>query len=389
MLKTIKLFRKAYNLKSVIHIITGLTCGGAEHALFNLLAGGLADRVSPVVLSLQDYGTYGELIKAIGVPVHVLGIQNGFMAPGSIIRLRNLVRDVQPDVIQGWMYHGNLAASLAGWLAPGRPAVSWNIRHSLYSLADEKLLTRQVIRANQRLSSRVDAIVYNSSISRQQHEAFGFAKLHGQVISNGFDVKALRPRSVSREIALAAMPIPKNALVVGHVARFHPMKDHASFLRAAVQVALQLPHAHFLVAGREVNLDNPALAGVVPAELFDRFHFLGERDDVPILMQAMDVFCISSAWGEAFPNVLGEAMASGVPCVTTDVGDSAIIVGDTGIVVPPSDVKALAQGLLNILTKTEDERRSLGDAARMRVICNYALPSIVDEYSDLYTTLIK
>jgi glycosyltransferase involved in cell wall biosynthesis len=373
----------------VLHIITSLSTGGAEHALYNVLSGGLAKSGQAVVVSLRDEGTYGQHLIGLGVPVYTLEIRRGLPGLKAITLLRRLVREFQPDVIQGWMYHGNLAASLAGRMAPGYPAVAWNVRHSLYSLADEKFLTQQVIRMNQRLSSRVDAILYNSHISRKQHEVFGFAQARGRVISNGFDVDVIHPSSTTRGSTLCAMSIPKSAQVIGHVARFHPMKDHATFLKAAVQVAIKLPQVRFLVVGRGVDLVNPALVGIVPTHLVDRFHFLGERDDVPVLMQAMDVLCTSSAWGEAFPNVLGEAMATGIPCVATDVGDSSVIIGDTGIVVPPSDSQALAQGLLAMLSKTGDERQALGSAARQRVVANYTLPTIVNEYKELYAALMK
>lgn len=372
----------------IIHVITGLSTGGAERALYKLLTSSHDKQHNLAVISLSDKGTYGPIIRALDIPVYSLGIKYGLPRPIAILRMKGIVKEFRPDIIQGWMYHGNLAATLAGWLAPGNPAVAWNVRHSLYSLAGEKPLTRQVIRANKHLSSRVDAIVYNSSISRRQHEEFGFSKSKGHVISNGFDVKVLKPSSASREATLSAISIPNNAQVIGHVARFHPIKDHANFLRAAVQVALQMPQARFMVVGREVNLGNPALAGIVPQDLVDRFCFLGERDDVSVLMQAMDVLCTSSL-SEAFPNVLGEAMATGVPCVATDVGDSAIIIGDTGIVVPPSDSQALAQGLLKILSKTEEERYTLGCAARLRVIENYTLSKIDQEYNSLYTMLMK
>jgi glycosyltransferase involved in cell wall biosynthesis len=167
------------------------------------------------------------------------------------------------------------------------------------------------------------------------------------------------------------------------------MKDHASFLWAAVQVARANPTARFLMVGREVSPDNPALAGIVPPDCIDRFVFTGERSDVHRLMQATDVLATSSAWGEAFPNVLGEAMACGVPCVATDVGDSAAIVGDTGIILPPSDTGALAAGLKAMLQKSPRERQALGRAARQRVQASYSLDSVVAQYTDMYQTLSK
>lgn len=368
----------------VVHFITGLATGGAERALYNVLAGGLASSSNPVVVSLRDEGTYGHLIRAEGVPVYALGLRQGIPGPAALWQLRRLVRHISPDIVQGWMYHGNLAASVAARMTAGpRPAVAWNIRQCLYSLAEEKPLTRQVIHFSRWLSGEADSILYNSRLSRDQHEAFGFAAQRGRVIPNGFDTERLCSNDERGRAIREALGIPLKKTVIGHVARFHPMKDHASFLRAAVSVMRERADVVCLLVGRMVNFQNPALAGIVPLELKERFFFVGERNDVPDLMRAMDLFCQSS-WSEAFPNVLGEAMALGVPCVATDVGDSRDIIGDTGMVVRPSDSSALAQGLLAMLARTTMERVALGRAARLRIETYYGLVGVVEQYNDTY-----
>lgn len=367
----------------VLHVITGLATGGAERALYNVLAGGLVKGIDIGVLSLLGQGTLGTKIWQLGVPVYTLDICGGLPGAQALGRLRRIVCSVQPDIIQGWMYHGNLAACIARRFAPGWPGVVWNVRQSLYSLQGEKLLTRQVIRANRYWSGGVDGIVYNSRLSRTQHTRFGFDDRRARVIPNGFDLERLRPDREVGERVRAELGLPEDAAVIGHVARFHPMKDQAGFLRAAARVSRAMPRARFLVVGRNVSPAHPALAGIIPSELSERFVFTGERRDPERLMQAMDVLCLSS-WSEAFPNVLGEAMACGVPCVATDVGDSADIVGDTGIIIPSSDSDALAEGLLEMLAKATSERERLGRAARDRVTRHYALPRIVEHYADLY-----
>lgn len=371
----------------ILHIISGLSMGGAERALYNVLSGGLAGQYDTAVISLRDVGVFGELIEALQVPVHALDIRGMVPAPRVLSQLRRVMRGFGPDVVQGWMYHGNVAASVAAHVVPSRPAVAWNVRHSLYGLGNEKLLTRQVIRAGRRLSAGADAVVYNSRISRDQHEAFGFDGKRAEVIPNGFDLAGLGPDATIGARVRRELSIPGEAPLVGHVARFHPMKDHVSFLHAAVSVAESVPEVRFLVVGREVSPDNSALAGIVPPGLVDRFRFPGERPDVSDLMRAMDVLCTSSAWGEAFPNVLGEAMACRVPCVATDVGDSADILGDTGVVVPPSDSEALARGLRAVLERPSKERAALGRAARARVERSYGLDAVVAKYAELYSSL--
>ena len=370
----------------VIHFITGLATGGAESALYNLLQGGLAERFESHVVSLTDKGTIGSRIQDLGVPLTALGMRTGSPSAAGLWQLRSVVRDFRPDVLQGWMYHGNMAVNIAHTFAPGRPALAWNVRHSLYGLAHEKYMTRQVIRVNRLLSRKAGTIIYNSRLSREQHEAFGFYSHRGQVIPNGINLRRFVPSHDGRQRVRHKLGIPEGAFVVGHVARLHPMKDHERFLRAAVKVASKHSEVHFLLSGRDVSLETPVLAGLVPAWAREHFHLLGERDDVPYLMSAMDIFCQSS-WSEAWPNVLGEAMATGVPCVATDVGDSADIVEDTGKIVPPRDSGALAGAIEDLLAMPSDERLARGVSARAQIETNYALTNVVDQYAAVYIGL--
>lgn len=372
----------------ILHIITSLSTGGAQQALYNLLSGGLAHRCDCSVLSLRDEGTIGAAIDAAGVPVHTLDLHPGRPSPAALVRLARLLRSLRPELIQGWMYHGNLIARLAAGMLPVRPVLAWNVRQSLYDLEAEKPLTRAVIRINRACSKGADAIVYNSHRSREHHERFGFASARAHVIPNGFDLTRLCPDSQTALAVRRELEFGPDALVVGHIARFHPMKGHETFLHAAVELAKRLPRVRFLLAGSEVTADNPALRERVPPELMTRFRLLGERRDVPRLMQAIDVYC-SSSCSEAFPNILGEAMASGRPCVATDVGDSAAVVGETGIILPPSDGTELARALTAMLQESPEERRRRGAAARARIAAHYSLDAIVERYARLYESPIN
>jgi len=371
----------------ILHIITSLSTGGAEWALFNLLHGGLDQHFDSFVISLGNEGTMAPQIRALGVPVTSLNMRGGLPSLSGLAKLRRVVRECEPDLIQGWMYHGNLAAVLARTFAQTHLALIWNIRHSLYSLKLEKLMTRQVIRANRFFSTTPDVVLYNSELSREQHEAFGFSSGKSQVIPNGINVQRFGASSEARKGIRSELGIPAIALVVGHVARLHSMKGHPAFLRVAVDLAHRYPELHFLLIGRDVSIDNNPLAELIPRQMRDRFHLLGERGDVPKLMSAMDIYCQSSKWGEGFPNALGEAMAVGVPCVATDVGDSAIIVGDTGVVVPSGNEEALTTGIETLLIMSLEDRRLLGVRARARIETNYKLEMIVDRYADLYEKL--
>ncbi len=372
----------------IVHIITGLSTGGAQRALYNLMRGGLGVRFNSHIVSLSNEGTMGPLIRELGVPVTTLNMLGGLPSLSGLVKLRRIVREFQPDLIQGWMYHGNLAATLARTFARRHPALAWNVRHSLYDLGYEKPMTRQVIRLNMFFSSSPNMLLYNSQLARKQHEAFGFALGNGLVIPNGIDVQRFCFSDESRTRVRSELGIPAEANVVGHVARLHPMKGHRFFLRAAADLAQRYPETHFLICGQNVSLENVALRQLIPVRAHDRFHLLGERGDVSELMSAMDIFCLSSVWGEGFPNVIGEAMATGLPCVVTDVGDSAVVVGDTGVVVPPQDESAFVTGVESLLTMSPEERRMLGASAQARIEASYTLEAIVGQYASLYEKLL-
>ena len=373
----------------IIHIITGLSIGGAEQALYNLLKGGLAERFDNCVISLRDKGPMGLKISLLGVPVIALNMHAKKLPLTGLVKLIRIIREFSPDLIQGWMYHGNLIGSFSRVVAPGKPALVWNVRHSLSDLSQEKITTQQVIRINRWFSFGADVILYNSHRSREQHEIFGFSKVGAKVIPNGIDTHIFSFSSKDRKYIRSKLDIPENACVVGHMARLHPMKDHATFMQAAKSLSYRYQNLYFLLSGRDVSFDNIMLSQELSSQVRHRFYFLGERNDVHKLMSAIDIFCLSSAWGEGFPNVLGEAMATSIPCVATDIGDSSLVVNKTGIIVPPCDVNALEEGIESLLTMSSEDRISLGRSALERIEINYKLSKIVEKYASLYNELAK
>lgn len=364
----------------VVHVISGLGVGGAERALFNLLSA-LSDeeRTECRVVSLTSSGTYGPKIQSLGIPVQALGLSRRATTWFSLLTLRHQLRHEGPKVVVSWMYHANIVAWLVSRWLPEPPRLLWNIRHSLYTLDDEKPLTRWVIRAHKWLYKSVAAVVYNSQLSREQHTAFGIRSANSFVIPNGFDTVTWCPDESERAALRQALGIPSDARVVGHVGRYHPLKDQASLLRAIHSVLSRDSRVHLLLIGRELSPDNQALKKYFDELPIGRVHVLGERLDVPLLMRAMDVFCLSSR-SEAFPNVLGEAMASGVVCVSTDAGDARLIVGESGRVVPIGDVGALAQALWEMLEKDDADLISLGANARERIVKNFSMNHALSAY---------
>jgi glycosyltransferase involved in cell wall biosynthesis len=372
----------------VLHIINDLSIGGAEMMLYKLLSGMNGERFSPVVISLKDHGKLRERIKALGVPVYSLMMKQGMPNPASFWRLVRLVRKVKPDLIQGWMWHGNLVAQLASAFAPGRLAVLWSIRQSLYSLDYEKPTTAFIIKLGARLSRKPTKILYNSRTSAAQHGAIGYRLDKTLVIPNGFDAKLFAPSAEARRTVRNELGVAENTLLIGLTGSYHPKKDHSNFLHAAALLLKSYPDVQFVLSGRGINWTNHELGDLVQElGLAERIHLLGERQDMPRISAALDI-ATSSSYVEGFPNVIGEAMSCGVPCVVTDVSDLPWIVGETGRVVPPRDSAALARAWAELVALGPQGRKDLGEAARARVMECFSLASVVAQYEKLYESVI-
>jgi glycosyltransferase involved in cell wall biosynthesis len=369
----------------VLHTITGVSMGGAEMMLYRLLARSDRDRFAPTILSLLRPGPIGERIRAMDVPVLTLGMrQDRPLSPG-MLRLIRIARSIQPTLIQGWMYHGNLTASICALLSSGRPPVIWNVRHSIHDIANETRLTRGFIRLGAALSSSPRAIIYNSHLGASQHEQLGYDAKKTVVIPNGFDCQLFRPRSEMAEKLRREVGIDRERTIIGMVARNHPQKDSSNLIKATAMLVRRAINVHVLIVGVGFDAGNAELARTIEqAGVTGRVSLMGQRHDIPEIVAGLDIATLSSAWGEGFPNVLGEAMACGVPCVTTDIGDSAWIVGRTGMVVPPRDAEALADALGRLVVLGHEGRQQLGAAARARVVENFEVDDIVRRYESLY-----
>ena len=203
------------------------------------------------------------------------------------------------------------------------------------------------------------------------------------VIPNGFDLNLFKPDLEGRTLVRQELRIPEDTMLIGMVGRFDPQKDHYNFIKAAALLQKEIPDVQFLLCGDDITWENQKLSKWIDETGFHGyFHLLGRRSDISRIMTALDI--ASSSYGEGFPNVVGEAMSCGVPCVVTDVGDSALIVGDTGIVVPPKDPNALALAWKKLIEIGKDKRQKLGHNARLRIRENFNLPSVVRRYEELY-----
>ncbi len=369
----------------IVFVITGLNMGGAETMFYRLLAVLDRDRFTPEVVSLSDEGVYGTKIRSLNIPIHSLGMRSGIPSPWAFFRLVDILRRIRPAVIQTWMYHADLIGGLAGLVV--RVPVIWGIRNYSLDPAFVKEGTIRVARLNARLSKRIpQKVVVCSDGARRQHVGIGYDPGKFVTIPNGYNLDQFRPAPPARSSLRHELGLDPNAFLIGLVARFDPLKDHQTFIKAAAIFLGQFPDTHFVLCGSGISLENAAIVRWIDAAgVRAKFHLLGFREDVPYIMAGLDINTLSSV-GEAFPNVLGEAMACGIPCVTTDVGDAAEIVGDTGIVVQPGDPQALARGWDQLIELTVQERVSLGERARERIHSLYDIHQIAKQYEALYAS---
>lgn len=368
-----------------MHIINGLSVGGAEMMLYKLLSAMDRTRFESVVVSLTGDGPLSARIADLDVPVHRIGLRVDGTAPAAGWRFMSVIRRLRVDLVQGWQYHGSLAARFAQMLLPHRVPMLWNIRHSISDLRDEPRMTAAVARLGARFSHAAARIVYAARTSALQHEALGYRADTRVVLPNGFDTERFVPSDEARLRLRDELGLAPSTPVIGKIARYHRMKDHAGFFQAANLLLRSQPGVHFVLAGDNVDRANAEMARLIdtPA-LAERTHLLGRRDDVHHLVAAVDILTSASAYGEGFPNVIGEAMACGVPCVATDVGDSAAIIGDLGRVVPPRQPGALAAAWTDLLALDRAGRVALGLMARRRIVEQYGLRSVVARYEELY-----
>ena len=347
-------------------------------------------RYSHTVVSLSDIGVVGQQLRDLGVEVVTLGLNSVFQLPQVFFRLVKLTRYQRPDIVQTWMYHADLIGGLAARLAGCRKVI-WGIRNTdLFPGSGVSQTTGWIMKLCAILSGFIPhTILCVAHRAKIAHADAGYALHKMTVISNGFDVETYKPDSSIRYRIRQSLNVPPNTLIVGSIGRFNEYKDHRSFVLALASLASADSKTCFLLVGREVDSGNVTLMQWIKETGYaNRFRLLGERNDVSAILAAMDIFCLHSK-SEGFPNVLGEAMCTGLPSVVTDVGDAGLLLGDAGLVVSPQDPEGLAQCLLILVQSSPETRASLGNTARERIKENYSLEGVKRQYEDLYQKVMS
>ena len=369
----------------IIHILVNLTVGGAEMALLKLLSRLDRTKYDCKVISLKGIEEMGKRLIALGIPVESLNLRlsNFFI---SFYRLIKIIKREKPNIVQTWMYHADLLGGLASRLV-GIKNIIWGIRNQ-YSKDSKNLRfrTRLIAKVCSYLSFWLPKyIVACSDSSKFSHVALGYDQKKIKVIYNGVDLK--RFTVIQERINFKGRKKTQAVIHIGTLGRYNSVKDYPNLLQAAKIVIEKNKNVVFQLAGRELDSDNNELIKLINRlGLIHYVELLGQLDNPADYLQTLDIFVLSSL-SEGFPNVLIEAMACGVPCISTNIGDCKHIIQNTGIVVEAQNSNKLAEAILNMIDYKQHKRALLGKAARNRVEKKFDIQTNVAEFEILYHSL--
>ena len=368
--------------RTIIVFTTGLSTGGAEMMLLKIVRFFKGSEIKLLIVSLGPNSFIADAIEQEGALVYKIGLSKNVFSIFRLLKIIPILWSYGPAVYQGWMYHGNIIAVLANLFRPSLMTFI-SIRKTLNSLRGEGLLFRLAVRMDAILSHFSEKIVFVSEEAIGFHHSIGYPLEKSCVIHNGFDVNHYRPDRQEGLKLRQTYGIPERAIVIGNIGRFHRMKNHEGFFRSTLPLMLINQDIHLLMVGK----------GVEAAAFFhlngfecvqDRIHFMGEVADTLPYLRAMDIFCLNSSYGEGFPNVLGEAMATEVLCISTNVGSSKLVIGDTGVIIKPDDDNALRESLERLILEGRSFRENMGRASRDRIVKYFTIEETAKKFARLW-----
>lgn len=372
----------------IFHVITGLNNGGAESSLYRLTT---ADSYNQhIVISLTDMGIYGERLSQAGLHVDALHMKRGSISPLSVFKLFALIKSVKPDVVQTWMYHADLIGGIAARLA-GTKAIAWGVRNSTLDSCTTSRSTRLVAKICAFISKVIPTkITTCSTNAKQVHIELGYHADKFAVIPNGYDLKKLFPDSDSRALCKSKWGFSQEDIIIGVVARWDPQKDHKNLVNALGKLSATNLKCVFI--GTNMDANNTDLVNMVSASGASKsIYLMGPTTEIALVMNGLDLHILPSAYGEAFPNVVAEAMACGTPCIATDVGDAEFIIGDTGWIVPPCDSDALANAIQSALDQMGNiemwKQKQMQCAQRITDL--FSIEKMVNSFNQIWRDIAK
>jgi len=371
----------------IIHIITGLGDGGAEHALYKICKYDIANK--HFVIALKGQGKYFSLLRKLNINVYCLNIN--LFSIYKFFFLVKLLRSLKPDMVQTWLVHADFLGSIAARLA-GINNILWNIRYSNIEIGKAKFTTILIIKVLAIFSHFIPQFILTvSKRAKKIYEIVGYNKKIFQFIPNGYDLSILRISKLKKINFRKKIKIKKKTPLIGNVARYDPQKDHFNLLNALSLIRSKNIDFYCVLVGSNINQNNEALISKIKRlELSNYVKLLGQTDDISKVMNGIDIHVLSSSYGEGFPNVVAESMAFGTPCVVTDIGDSALIVGKTGWVVPPKNSIKLAKAIEKALNEKKTIKWNIRcKQARLRIKKNFSISKMIKLYNKAWIKTYK
>lgn len=367
----------------IVHVIIGLNVGGAELMLKRLvLHSQKTSQFQHSVISLTDSGIIGSDLEEQSIKVHTLGMKSVASVPKVFLQLKNLLKEIQPDVVQTWMYHADFLGGIAA-KSVGIKNIIWGIRTTDVSQGASKQ-TVYLSKLCAKLSYYIpDTIVCAARVSKDYHIGIGYDESKMIVIPNGFDVEALSSTKEEGLEVREQVGLSVDDIVIGSVGRFNPVKNQKLFVDVAAQLLKDFPDLKFMLVGRDNTIENQELVSWIKKYgITDSFKLLGQRNDIPNCLQAMDIFCLHSKT-EGFPNVVGEAILSDTICVAANVGDVDVLLDEESIA-SSNDVFGISNAIKNYLTYPKDKLLEKAIRNKNKVIDKYSMDVVLDKFHAAY-----
>ena len=371
----------------VVHIITGLGDGGAEHALFKICKYDIKNK--HFVISLKDKGKYFSLLNKLGIKVYCLNVS--YFSIHKFLYLIKLLRSLKPDIVQTWLVHADFIGSFAARFA-GIKNILWNVRYSNIEIGKAKFTTILVIKILSILSYIIPKfILVVSKRAKKIYEIEGYNKKILKFIPNGYDLSILKINNTLKKTFKKKIRINKKIPLIGNVARYDPQKDHLNLLNALALIRLKKINFFCVLIGSNVDKYNTKIITEIKRlKLNNHVKLLGQVQNITEVMNGLDIHVLSSSYGEGFPNVVAESMACGTPCIVTDVGDSSYIIGKTGWVVPPNNSDKLATAIEKSLYEIKTLKWSKRcNKARLRIKDNFNIGKMIRLYNSIWNRVYK
>ncbi len=369
----------------ILHIITGLGDGGAEHTLFKICK---YDNINKhIVISLKSPEKYFSLLKKIGVDVYSLNLN--FYSFFKVFSLIKLIRFLKPDIVQTWLVHADFIGGIAARLS-GVKKIIWNVRYSNLEFGKTKIITILIIKILAKLSYIIpQSIVIVSKRAIKIYENVGYDKKKLIFIPNGYDLSILMPNEFEKISFKKNNNISTKIPLIGNVARYDPKKDHLNLLKALLIIKSKKINFHCILVGTGIDKNNLKLVQEIKKlNLSNHIKLMGQKDNIYSVMNGLDIYVQSSSYGEGFPNVVAESMACGTPCVVTDVGDSSFIVGETGWVAKPNNhIKLAIEIEKAILENGSKKSMKRSKETRLRIENNFDIQKMITKYNELWNNV--